>query len=106
MTSASATTPDSPQAPESSGAGIRCATMDVAEEMGNVADVGSWGQRHVCRGRGVVAGRCMRILSAGAKSQPDHTGDGHHHGYHHGYHFLSERHADGFQPGDLSLIHI
>ncbi|MHB8187644.1 MAG: hypothetical protein ACYDDU_16525, partial [Dermatophilaceae bacterium] len=51
--------------------------MDVSEEVGNDADVGSWGQRRSFRGRGAASGRCLRILTAGAERRTDHTADSH-----------------------------
>ena len=55
--------------------------MDVAEEVGNGADVGSWGQRHDFRGRGAAAGRGLRILTADAKRRLDHSCDSHRRGH-------------------------
>lgn len=62
------------------------------EEVGNGADVGSWGQPHGFRGRGAAAGRCLRVLTADAKGRPDHVGDRHQHGHL----FLGWPHVDGY----------
>jgi hypothetical protein len=63
-----------------SQAGICCATMDVAEEVGIGGDVGSSDHPRSFRGGGAALGRGLQFLDARTKLRPDHTRDGHHRG--------------------------